>query len=313
MDPITHAVIGAGIFALSGGDVSLAEPALIGCIAGSMAPDIDIAAKVYNDYYYLKHHRGSSHSFAGVLLMSLCIAVVLSFFYQFGSFFTLFAWTFAGSFVHVLFDFMNSYGAQLLWPFSRKKYSLSLLKIFDIFIVMMGIAALLHKKDAFLVKGGIIAAFGLYITLLGIMRKLARRKVVAFLKGRVEQNSIKVLPSLFGFFNWDFILIARKHATVGRVDLLRGRVTICERLRLLRQKETEKLMDNRVAGFFKEFTPFYHIGMKKRKGMIEVEYTDLRYRMRNSFMHHATAVFNSSGALVECIFHPFNRNRRVPF
>ncbi len=309
MDPITHVAIGAGVFALSGGDISLAEPALIGCIAGSVAPDLDIAAKVYNDYYYLKHHRGSSHSFAGILLISFCIAAVLSFFYS-SSFFSLFVWTSVGGFTHILFDFLNSYGAQLLWPFSRKKYSLSLLKIFDMVIVLLAVSAIIYGKGPVFIKGVITAALGLYLVLLGVMRSLAKQKVSGFFK---EAKSIKVLPSFLGFFDWDFVVMSQKHAVVGRADLLRDRVIISERLYKPHKKETEKFSNNRAAGFFKEFTPIYHVKVKKRKDMTEVLYTDLRYRTKNSFMHHATAVFNPKGALVECIFHPFNKNKRVPF
>ncbi len=313
MDPITHAVVGAGIFALSGGKISLSQPALIGCVAGSLAPDIDIIAKVRNDYYYLKHHRGSSHSIAGVLLLSVCITGLIALLYRGSSLPTVLAWTFAGGFIHVILDFLNSYGAQLLWPFSRKKYSLSLLKIFDIFIVMAGIAMLFSGKGSIGVKMGIMAVSGLYITALGIMRKLARRRIWAFFKGRIEQKNIKVLPALLGFFEWDFIIIAPKHVTVGRVHLLRRDIMVIERRRLLQKKEKEKFMENRAAGFFKEFTPIYHIGVRKRTDTIEVVYTDLRYRLRNGFMHHATAKFNSKGALVECIFHPFSKDKRIPF
>jgi inner membrane protein len=312
MDPITHAAIGAGVFALSGGDISLAEPALIGCIVGSVAPDLDIAAKVYNDYYYLKYHRGSSHSFVGILLMSFFLTAVLNFFYS-SSFFSLFIWTFVGGLTHILFDFLNSYGAQLLWPISRKKYSLSLLKIFDIVIILLGISAIIYGKGNVLIKGGITTAFGLYVVLLGIMRNLAKQKVSDFYKGRVEVKSIKVLPAFLGFFDWDFVMMSQKHTVVGSVDLLRGRIMICERLSRQQKKEAKKFINNRVAGFFKEFTPIYHVKVKKSKGMTEVLYTDLRYRTRNSFMHHATAVFNPKGMLVECIFHPFNKNKRVPF
>lgn len=312
MDPITHAIIGAGVFALSGGDISLAEPALIGCIAGSVAPDLDIAAKMYNDYYYLKHHRGSSHSFAGVLMIGLGVAAVLSLLFSGSSFLKLFGWTFAGGFTHILFDLLNSYGAQLFWPVSKKKYSLSLLKIFDLVIVTLGAAAILFNRWPVL-RVSIVIIFGLYVTLLGIMRRMARRKVMDFFKARVGTKSIKVLPSMFGFFNWDFILIGQKHATVGRVDLLRSEVKVHERLRMPPRDEADKFMDNRVAGFFKEFTPIYHMKVKKTKDITEVIYTDLRYRMKNRFMHHATAVFNPKGKLVESTFHPFNINRRVRF
>ncbi|MDD4707797.1 MAG: metal-dependent hydrolase [Bacillota bacterium] len=313
MDPITHAIVGAGIYALAGGDISITQPALLGCVAGSLIPDIDIIAKARNDYYYLKHHRGSSHSLGGIIFLSILATTATALLYGGIDFLPVFAWTFAGAFMHVFLDILNSYGAQVLWPFSRKKYSLSLLGIFDVIVLILGIAAILFCKGMVGMKAAVIAAFGLYISALGIMRALARRRVWGYFKGRVEQSSIKVLPSPAGLLVWDFIAMSRRYSTVGRVYLLSKKVVISTSLRRLKDKEKQKFMDNRVAFFFREFTPLYHIRVKKRKDLTEVVYTDLRYRIRNGFMHHATAVYNPKGTLVECIFHPFSKKRRVPF
>jgi inner membrane protein len=311
MDPITHAIIGAGIYALSGGDISIIQPALLGCVAGSMVPDLDIIAKVRNDYYYLKYHRGSSHSFAGILLLSILTTAAIGLIFGSIDFFPVFAWTFAGAFLHVFFDIFNSYGAQILWPFSRKKYSLSLLGIFDMFILALAIAAVIFGKgsiDARLFA----AAFGLYMLALGLMRSLARRRVSALFKGRVEPRSVKVLPASAGFFVWDFIIMSWRHSTVGRVNLLGKRMTISARLRRISDKEREEFMDNRAAHFFREFTPLFHVGVRRDNGFTRVVYTDLRYFFKNGFKHHAIAVFNSKGKLVECSFHPFCINRKIP-
>jgi inner membrane protein len=313
MDPITHVVIGAGIYALSGGDLSLAQPTFLGCVAGSLIPDIDIVAKVRNDYYYLKHHRGSSHSLGGIIFLSIIVTAATALLYGGIDFLPVFAWAFAGAFMHVFLDIMNSYGAQILWPLSRKKYSFSLLGIFDVIVLVLGVAAILFGRGMMGVKAAIVAAFCLYILALGIMRALAWRRISSYFKGRVEQSSIKVLPSPAGFLVWDFIIMSQRHSTVGKVHLAGKKVVIVSRLRRLQDKEKEKFMDNRAAYFFREFTPFYHVRVKKNKDFTKVVYTDLRYRLKNGFKHHATAVFNSSGALVECIFHPFSIKRRVRF
>jgi inner membrane protein len=313
MDPVTHAIISAGAFAILGGDISIGNSAFIGCVAGSLSPDLDIVAKLRNDYYYLKHHRGSSHSFIGMLPMGFGIAALLWRLFPGSSFINIFLWTYIGCLSHVIFDFFNSYGAQLFWPISKKKYSMSVLKIFDIFVVIFSIAILFYRKSTWTYKGAILFLFVSYIFILGAMRFWARKQVSRFFKGRVNTSSVKVLPSSAGFFNWDFIIISQNHITVGQIDIFRGNVKNTERLRRVKAEEREQFLGNRAEKFFKEFTPLFHIRVKKRKNRIEVVYIDLRYRVKNRFKHHATAIYNAKGVLVECIFHPFRKENNVKF
>ncbi|MBA1335104.1 MAG: hypothetical protein HPY66_0726 [Firmicutes bacterium] len=313
MDPLTHAVIGAGTYALSGGSVSISNPLFAGCIAGALVPDLDIVARLWNDYHYLRHHRGSSHSLAGMLPMSAATAMILSKLLPGGSFYGVLLWTYIGCLSHAFFDFFNSYGAQLFWPVSRKKYSLSVLKIFDFFIIIFFAAMLFYRNSSWAYKGIIILFCVFYFGLLVLMRIQAKKMVSRFFKGRVDKESVKILPSSKGFFDWDFIIISNRHTTVGKVHILRGRIEIVERLRTTRRDYGDKLMNNRVGKFFREFTPFFHVEIKKQSKQVEVIFTDLRYRAKNRFKHHATAVYNAKGVLEECIFHPFSRDNNVKF
>ncbi|MCL4439674.1 MAG: metal-dependent hydrolase, partial [Firmicutes bacterium] len=77
MDPLTHALVGMGVAALTGEKLSLASPLHLGAVLGALAPDLDIVLQLCGDIPYLTHHRGSSHSIPGVLFSSTVIAFAL--------------------------------------------------------------------------------------------------------------------------------------------------------------------------------------------------------------------------------------------
>ncbi len=98
------------------------------------APDLDILAIVKGRVFYFAHHRGFTHSFLGLLLVS---AVVLALVYglwrlsgrklsnrdlppRWGLLFLL---AYFSGLTHILLDFTNSYGVRPFWPFSEKWYS----------------------------------------------------------------------------------------------------------------------------------------------------------------------------------------------
>jgi inner membrane protein len=42
-----------------------------------------------------------------------------------------------------------------------------------------------------------------------------------------------------------------------------------------------------------------------------VSFIDLRYFIRDDFMHHATGILNEEFQLMEGIFQPYNKNRKI--
>ncbi len=313
MDPVSHAVIGMGAYVIWGGEPSMADPGFLGCVAGSLAPDLDIVAKLKNDYHYLRYHRGISHSFVGCGILSAGIALILNILFPAGRFVNILLWAYMGCMSHIIFDTLNSYGAKLFWPLSNRKYSLSILRLFDIIVFGLCSAVLVSRNEGLHYKGAILAIFFIYLVMQGIMRYTATKKVATFLKGRVGIESIKILPSLSGFFKWDFVIMSWQHCTVGQVNLLSRDVRIREKLRRIGKKERDRLLKDKAGKFFREFTPIFHVKVKKRKDKVEVMYTDLRYRLRDKFMHHATAVYNKNGMLVKTVFHPYSKKNSIPF
>lgn len=98
------------------------------------APDLDVFSRFGGPVYGFAHHRGFTHSFLGLFLVS---AVVTGFIYlvwrlrgkrtnipglppRWG---LLFCFAYIAGLSHILLDFTNNYGVRPFWPFWEKWYS----------------------------------------------------------------------------------------------------------------------------------------------------------------------------------------------
>jgi len=140
LEPVTHFLTGACLgraglnrkTALATATVTLAAE----------APDLDILGRVRGRAFAFAHHRGFTHSFLGLILVS---AVVVGFVYliwrlrgrkmkdpnlppRWG---LLFAYAYLAGLTHILLDFSNNYGVRPFWPFSEKWYSWDIVFIFE--------------------------------------------------------------------------------------------------------------------------------------------------------------------------------------
>lgn len=139
MEPVTHVVFGLGMATLSGHDFTLTNPVYIASIAGAIVPDLDILFRIGGELTYLKHHRKITHSFKSVLFISAIIPLCINMVIPLESFWEVFFWALGGCTSHVFLDLLNSYGVKLLWPFSKKSFSLNLLLVYDPVIIMLSL------------------------------------------------------------------------------------------------------------------------------------------------------------------------------
>ncbi len=80
MDTVTHGLTGWLIARAVPKEAGRKE-ATLAVVAGSVLPDADNIASLLGSEFYLRIHRGISHSFAGVAVTSLLVALLL---YRFG-------------------------------------------------------------------------------------------------------------------------------------------------------------------------------------------------------------------------------------
>ena len=119
------------------------------------------------------------------------------------------------------------------------------------------------------------------------------------------------MPSMLRLFKWDFILYRNEEIITGRVNILISDIEIRDRLKRSSAGLENLVMDTKIGRFFKEFSPHYHIDWisdgKNHKAII----TDLRYYVKGSYLHHATALFNSQLELIYSAFQPYSKQREI--
>lgn len=178
MDPLTHGVLGAAVSAFSGQTVSLTNPMTIAAIVGSIVPDIDVVIRLFkDDMYYLRHHRGRSHSLPFLILYSFVITFILSFIFKGMNMPLVFLFSFLGATSHTLMDILNSYGAMLF----NKKLKFNLLTLYDPFISLISLFLIFYRNqnNITLITSAVLVAVYLYI------RYIWKTKPVILLKSTI--------------------------------------------------------------------------------------------------------------------------------
>ncbi len=147
MDPITQGAVGAAVAQLGADRSNYAKAALAGALGG-MAPDLDVLIRSSSDpLLALEFHRQFTHSLLFIpLLGGLCGLV---FYWVFGRRWQLslprvMLWSILGYATHGLLDGCTSYGTQLLWPLSEKRFAWDIVSVIDpLFTVPLIIALVL--------------------------------------------------------------------------------------------------------------------------------------------------------------------------
>jgi inner membrane protein len=313
LDPITHALVGLAAGSFSGGGGVLSSPLALGCLAGSVMPDGDIIMQYWGDYAYLKNHRGASHSLPGMAMLSAAAAALIDLLFPGSSFWSIFLWTFIGCLTHIGLDIFNSYGAKIFWPFYDKKIGTGLMLSFDPFLVVAAGAVYWFNTGNLAYTGLSIASFACYL----LFRQYRKIRIRSILVRHIEApvTRIVLLPSMTGLFTWDFIAYTNNEIITGKISMYARNLEIRDRLAKSESWVDDIVMRTKLGQFFKDFSQEYHISFEVLDdGMQKATMTDLRYYIRNRYMHHATVQFNKKMEPVESVFHPYHgeRNAKVP-
>jgi inner membrane protein len=145
MDSVTHIVLGAVIGELVAGRKLGKKALVIGAVVNSL-PDIDFLAAFWLDTSQdVWFHRGISHSFLFVMVMSVLLGVLARRIYRSGGM-TMRGWVFffgVELFSHTFIDAFNAYGTGWFEPFSHYRVSFNVLFVADpLYSVWLGLAAL---------------------------------------------------------------------------------------------------------------------------------------------------------------------------
>lgn len=309
MDPITHGLIGLGVASFSGTPLSLTSPIYLGALLGSLGPDLDIVLQAKGDLFYLRHHRGASHSIPGSAFIAGILTIPLAIVFPEISIWTLFFWTWMGALSHCIVDIFNSYGAEFLWPLYRKKINISLLNIFDPYLFIF-LGVMLYTQEAFpAIQGLGICLAAIYL----ILRYGLNWRVRKLLKKKYGNEAKRVLamPALKGNWTWDVFVETGDSFIVGQVYSF----SLIFRLRQMLWKQQNNLIRSALEGklgkLFREFTPLFHVSHHVTEKGHMVRFFDLRYHFKQQFLHTGTATFNDDNKLVEEVFSPYLGKRNI--
>ena len=127
MENLTHTMVGL-MMARCGLEKTTIRGAGMMMLAAN-APDID-AIFWFNRQHYLDYHRSYTHSFAFAPLMALLPMLLVRAQFSWKAY----AAAVAGVLSHLLLDWTNPYGIQLLLPFSHRRVMLDITNIADVWI-----------------------------------------------------------------------------------------------------------------------------------------------------------------------------------
>jgi inner membrane protein len=127
MENLTHTLVGL-MMARCGLEKTTVRGAGMMMLAAN-APDVD-AVFWFNRLHYLDYHRSYTHSFACAPLVALLPMALARAQFSWKSY----ASAIAGVLSHLLLDFTNPYGIQLLLPFSHRRLMLDITNIADLWI-----------------------------------------------------------------------------------------------------------------------------------------------------------------------------------
>jgi len=318
MDPLTHGLVGVAISAFSGTAVSIDNPYTIGAMLGAMAPDLDFVIRLFkDDAAYMTHHRGISHSIPFLVGFSVAITVILSQigFLNFGFLSTL-LWTFLGALSHTGLDILNSYGAKLF----RKKRKANILTLYDPVITLVGLGLILNGRNSivYLIVG--LLTVLTYLMIRKLSRNQAKKQIQNILDLKFSNSEVHVKPSLKAFYKWDFVAHSSTHDIVGQYNPWKIFSPGKECILILKVFDVEdpyyyeQFRASNVGEIFTSFSPNLHIMVTHdlENNQIVLRATDLRYFIKEKFMHHATLILDGEMQFVSSYLHPYSLNKAIP-
>jgi inner membrane protein len=227
VEPLTHFLYGACL-----GRAGLNRKTALATLTLTLAaeaPDLDVLAGFRGRTFGFAHHRGFTHSFAGVPLDALAVTGFVYLVWRLRGRKTndpnlpprwgiLFLYACLAGLSHILLDFTNNYGVRPFWPFSEKWYSWDI--VFIVEPVMLGLMLLglispwlfgLIDKEIGSRQRGPRGRIGAIVALAGIalmwgVRDYEHRRAIAALEARSYNDAdpirVSAYPYMIDPFDW---------------------------------------------------------------------------------------------------------------
>ncbi len=232
MDPVTQGAVGAAFGQTFARPRQLAKAACIAAVAG-MAPDLDVLIKSNVDpLLAIEFHRHFTHSLffipVGALACSFVMYALVGRRWML-SFRVVFFWSLIGYATHALLDGCTSYGTQLLWPLSNRRFAWDTISVIDpLFTLPLLIAVIIaawRRQRKYILAGVAWAMLYLAIGFVQHSRALAIGTELAKSRGH-SPSRMEVKPSFANIAVWKLIyeFDGRFYVTAVKPGLTKQRV-----------------------------------------------------------------------------------------
>jgi inner membrane protein len=209
------------------------------------APDLDVLGRFRGPVFGFAHHRGFTHSFLGLALVS---AVVVGFMYvvwRVGGRKTndpnlpprwglLFGLAYLAGLSHILLDFTNNYGVRPFWPFWEKWYEWDIVFIVEpvllvaltLGLIVPGLLGLIdqeigRKQKEPRGRTAAIAALSAMVLLWGV-RDFEHRRALNALRARTSEQAEPIragaFPTYLNPFLWHGVVETQNSFVLADVD-----------------------------------------------------------------------------------------------
>jgi inner membrane protein len=307
----THTFVGLAV-ARTGLDKWVPRAAITAVIAANL-PDLDIVYDLAGVPSYIEHHRGITHSFVGIPLLSVALAGAMYIFTR--NFWRTFVVALIVMGTHPALDYSNPYGLRPFLPFDGTWYYGDTLFIIDPvidLILLLGIvigAFFKRAKPAMAYVSMIIAL--VYVGIRINARHAAEQDLAGYTSKIADYQSSAVLPRFVDVRMWDGIIRRADFLVKVKIDTEAGTVT--EVARMAKTENTqliEKAATSRTARAVLGFARFPLTRVQSTQTGYRVTFLDFRFYdevSHRSFaavvqMDHSMNVINETLAFTERIY-----------
>lgn len=301
LDTGTHLVMGLGLFGLShldpqvATDSSTMQAVLIGTIVGSQIPDIDTLYRLKGNNPYIRNHRGWTHSLPMLFIWPLILSILFYYIFPDASISSIIIWTSLAVWVHIFIDLFNSYGTQVLRPFSKKWVHFHVLHIFDPFIFTIHVVGLAIWRIGG-IRPDIIFLLVYFLICIYIgWRSWEHYQKLQLVKKLVPNAERSTLLPTYKYNYW-YVIVEQDHEVF--LGELKGRkLHWMEKVSFSGTQHpicVEKSKEAPAVKAFLSFSDYAYVDVIPNKEEYEVRWVDIRYLHKKRFPLIAIAILNKN-------------------
>lgn len=290
MDSLTHIVLGAALGDQIAGKQLGRKAMLWGAFANTI-PDFDVfAGSFFSEAQMLLVHRGITHSFLFLMLVSPLLAFIFNKIYSkyklgFYTWTLLFA---SGMLSHIVLDSFTTYGTGWLEPFSAKRFSFNNIFVADphytLPLLVAFIAALIIKnqspKRQKWTKNALLISSAYLLFTICNHQYIAFTMYRSFYKQNLKAENFYVAPTPLNNYLWMAYTKDKNGAYVGYYSLFDK----SKEIKFQRFERNEYLLkpfeNNEALKIFKQFSKGNYIVNKVDSS---VYFNDIRYGQENAW------------------------------